>query len=68
LVAPVLKKGARKRRVWLPEGKWIHFFTGKVYNEGRYAIRADIGSIPVFIRSTSPFLNLFREIAQKESM
>lgn len=68
LVAPVLKKGARKRRVWLPEGKWIHFFTGQVYNEGRYAIRADIGSIPVFIRSTSPFLNLFREIAQKESM
>ncbi len=66
LVAPILKKHATRRIVELPEGTWIHFFSGKHYRQGRHIIKAGIGCIPVFIRSTSPFLKLFREIAQKE--
>lgn len=29
LVAPILQKGAHSRTVYLPEGKWRHFFTGE---------------------------------------
>lgn len=67
LIAPILQKHATKRNVKLPTGTWIHFFTGREYREGRHTIKAEIGCIPVFIRSTSPFLTLCREMAKKES-
>ena len=53
LVAPVLKKGAVSRTVWLPEDEWTHYFTGKEYKGGEYVIEAPIGTPPVFIRKSS---------------
>lgn len=66
LVTPIMKKHAKKRLVYLPEGGWIHFFTGREYHEGWHAIRAEFGNIPVFIRSTSPYRGLCRDIAMRE--
>ena len=35
LVAPIVQPGAEGRKVYLPKGRWKHFFTGKVYEGGR---------------------------------
>ena len=35
LVAPIVQPGAEGRRVYLPQGRWKHFFTGRVYEGGR---------------------------------
>ena len=61
LVAPVLKKGAKGRHVNLPEGKWVHLFTGKTYNKGLYYIEARLEdfSIPVFYRADSTWASFF---------
>ena len=63
-VCPVLKKGAKKRRVSLPEGKWVHLWSGKHYKgERRYTVDAPLGQIPVFYRKDSAYAELFREAA-----
>jgi len=66
LVAPILRKRARKRKVWIPEGNWVHFFTGKVHSEGWHSIASEIGYPPVFIRATSKFRQQCRDIVEKE--
>jgi alpha-glucosidase len=50
LVAPVLKKGAVRRDVYLPDDKWIELSTGKAFGGGVYTVDAPIGRIPVFYR------------------
>jgi len=63
-VCPVIDRHANKRKVYLPRGVWVHFWTGKVYTGGEwYTIPAPLGEIPVFYRANSEFLDLFRETA-----
>ena len=64
LVAPILKKGAKSRHVWLPEGTWVHLFTGKVYRKGLYQIssRIEDRSIPVFYRQDGTWASFFDKI------
>ena len=64
-VCPVIRKGARRRRVWLPEGDWIHFWSGKHYRGGRHAVPAPLGETPVFFRKNSPYAMLFYEAAER---
>ena len=54
LVAPVLTQGASGRKVYLPDDRWVHLFTGKEYGGGEFEIDAPIGKPPVFIRKESP--------------
>ena len=54
LVAPVLKRGANSREVYLPQDRWIHLESGKEYRGGRYTVPAAIGEIPVFMRADAP--------------
>lgn len=56
LVAPVYRKGARSRKVFLPDDRWIHLWSGAEYTKGSFRIDAPLGEIPVFIRETSPAL------------
>lgn len=56
LVAPVITKarrdGTARTKVWLPAGRWTHFFTGKAYEGGRLLLVAsDAESIPVFAKA-----------------
>lgn len=44
LVAPMFDNSG-ERDVYLPDGKWIDYQTGKVYDEGWYTIKA--GEIPI---------------------
>ncbi|MCQ2558377.1 MAG: glycosyl hydrolase [Oscillospiraceae bacterium] len=50
LVAPVLEENAVSRRVYLPEGEWIGYFSGRVVNGGQ-TIDDCQQPIPVFIRA-----------------
>ena len=62
-VCPVIRRGARRRRVWLPKGEWIHFWSGKRYRGGRHTVPAPLGQPPVFFRKNSPYAMLFYEAA-----
>lgn len=51
MVAPVTKRGARSREVYLPEGKWLEFFSGEVCEgPGVREIGAPLERIPLFLR------------------
>jgi alpha-glucosidase len=51
LVAPVVEKGARERRVYLPEDNWTHLWTENEHDTGWQTVDAPIGEPPVFYRS-----------------
>lgn len=50
LVAPLFETGATQRNVYLPQGKWIDYQTGKVYNGGWHVIDGGKLSLVVMIR------------------
>ncbi|MGC8928326.1 MAG: TIM-barrel domain-containing protein [Myxococcota bacterium] len=52
LVAPVMKRGNRVRRVYLPQGRWATFEQNGFYIEGgRYiTINSPLDYIPVFVK------------------
>ncbi|AXK37602.1 glycosyl hydrolase [Streptomyces armeniacus] len=52
LVAPVLEKGARRRTVRLPRGRWYDTATGQAYEgPARAELDAPLGRIPVLARA-----------------
>lgn len=65
LVAPVLRRNAKKREVYLPDDEWIHLESKKEYRGGKHEIDSPLGEIPVFVRKSAPkdvldiMLNLF---------
>ncbi|MCB1190658.1 MAG: DUF4968 domain-containing protein [Leptospiraceae bacterium] len=59
LVAPILKKGDNKRKVYLPKGAWFDFWNGNQYDGGRiHTFNAPIDQILLFVKSGSiiPFI------------
>lgn len=60
LAAPVLEKGARKRRVWLPQGRWVELRNGHVHQHNDpdgwvVDVDAPLGETPLFLRAGIPF-------------
>jgi alpha-glucosidase len=53
LVAPVWQAGQSEREVYLPEGSWVHLWTGKTYGKGEHTVPAPLGDTPVFYRADS---------------
>ena len=52
LIAPVYKKGATAREVYLPAGKWYDWWTGKPETGGRTVQRAvDLATMPIYVRA-----------------
>ncbi|MDR1631964.1 MAG: alpha-xylosidase [Dysgonamonadaceae bacterium] len=51
LVAPLVNPGG-KRDVYLPEGRWVHFFTGKVYAGAQWlkGLQTPLDETPVFVK------------------
>ena len=68
-VCPVIDRGVKQRRVCLPCGEWVHFWTGHVYS-GRTEVRiqAPLGQPPVFYRKGSEYENIFRRAADEYKM
>ena len=71
LVAPVVKKNARKRNVYLPEGQWIDFNDKKTVHDGEQWISTDapLNVIPMFVRKGSivPRMPVLQYTRQAES-
>jgi oligosaccharide 4-alpha-D-glucosyltransferase len=55
LIAPVLEKGATKRRLYLPKGLWYNFWNSTEKRTGGDWIEVDVNaeSIPVFVKAGS---------------
>jgi alpha-glucosidase (family GH31 glycosyl hydrolase) len=52
LVAPVLEQGQRTRDVYLPDGTWLDFWNGTVFEGGQYVedYPAPLDTLPLFVR------------------
>ncbi|MFQ3619999.1 MAG: alpha-glucosidase, partial [Spirochaetales bacterium] len=79
LVAPVIRKGATRWKVYLPEDTWVHLWGKKSFGSqtsfkvaktssrraGNWIeIEAPLGYPPVFYRKGSPFEGLFEEVGK----
>jgi cyclomaltodextrinase / maltogenic alpha-amylase / neopullulanase len=54
LVAPVLERGARTRRVYLPEGEWHELWSSRVHSgPGWIEVDAPLDRVPIFQRAGS---------------
>ena len=52
LVAPVVEKGATRRRLYLPAGLWHDFWTSEPVDGGREIDRpVDLATMPLYVRS-----------------
>jgi alpha-glucosidase (family GH31 glycosyl hydrolase) len=52
LVAPVVEKGAKSRRVYLPEGNWYDWWTGKKVEGKQWIERpVDLATLPLYVRA-----------------
>jgi len=65
LVAPVYLADQTERQVYLPEGDWIHFWSGKAYKKGDHRVEAPLGDTPVFYKKDSAWAGTFEEIRRK---
>ena len=68
LVAPVVKKGARTKNVYLPEGTWIDYNNKKTVYTGEQwtTVDAPLSFVPVFVKQgsiipTMPVMNYTHE-------
>ena len=51
LVAPVLYAGERTRTLYLPEGRWCEYETGKIYDGGcTITVDAPLNRVPLFVK------------------
>jgi alpha-glucosidase len=56
LVSPVVRPHVKTWNVYLPKGKWIHLWSGKLFNGGNYVnVDSPIGKPPVFIVESSSY-------------
>ncbi|MCB0748939.1 MAG: glycoside hydrolase family 31 protein, partial [Ignavibacteriae bacterium] len=70
LIAPVIKKGATKRAIYLPEGNWIDYNnTEKTYvGEQTIEYAVSLNTIPMFVKSGAiiPKIPVMQYIGQME--
>ncbi len=65
LVAPVHEEGKTVWPVYLPEGTWVHMFTGVEYAQGDHIVGAPLGCPPVFYKKDSTYKHLFEQVTAK---
>jgi alpha-glucosidase (family GH31 glycosyl hydrolase) len=52
LVAPVVEKGAKSRRLYLPQGKWYDWWTDRKFDGGKWVEReVDLATMPLYVRA-----------------
>jgi len=52
LVAPIVEKGAKSRRVYLPDGTWFDWWTGKKFEGKKWIEReVDLATLPLYVRA-----------------
>jgi alpha-glucosidase (family GH31 glycosyl hydrolase) len=54
LLAPIYEKGATTQKVFLPEGKWMNYWTGEtMQGNTEITVAAPINQIPLFVKQGS---------------
>lgn len=67
-VAPVIDKGVCTRTLYLPEGDWVHFWSGEQFRgECTYTVATPLGKPAVFYRRDSEFAAIFRRAAEENA-
>jgi alpha-glucosidase len=70
LVAPVVKKGAVTKQIYLPEGEWIDFNDGRTIYEGGQTInyKAPLNVVPLLVKKGSviPMMPVMQYIHEKK--
>ena len=52
LLAPIVHQGKKSRIVYLPEGKWVNYFTGEVLEGGReYLVQMGLAETGLFVKA-----------------
>jgi len=52
LVAPIVQKGAKSRRIYLPEGVWFDWWSGEKLSGKRWIERpVDLATMPLYVRA-----------------
>lgn len=67
LVAPVCCEGERQWKAYLPQDNWVHLWTGREFKGGYATVNAALGFPPVFYRTDSAYVGLFREIMNRDN-
>jgi alpha-glucosidase (family GH31 glycosyl hydrolase) len=66
LVAPILEKGQKSRKIYLPKGNWFDFFTDEQFEGNRWIENpVTLENIPVFVRGGS-FIPMIEPIQNTE--
>ncbi len=51
MVCPIIEPNAKGRRMYIPRGKWVNFWTDEIVKGGKEAwVDADINTIPIFVK------------------
>jgi alpha-glucosidase (family GH31 glycosyl hydrolase) len=69
MVCPVTTKGALTRTVYLPEGNWYDYWTGKIYSGKQYIhVLTPLDIIPLFVKAGSviPQQEVVNYVGEKE--
>ncbi len=54
LAAPIMTPGTTHRAVYLPEGSWVDYWDGSVYDGGQFILyKAGLETLPLFIKKGS---------------
>jgi len=64
MIAPVSPGAKESRRLYLPDGTWVHLWTSRHYSKGAFVIDAPAGRPAVFYREDSSFAGLFDTVRQ----
>lgn len=69
LVCPVMN-GENRRDIYLPEGLWVNFFTGKRLDGGRwyYDVEVPLDQMPVFVRPSANILIYPKDVDSTDDM
>ena len=62
LVAPVWQEAQTERSVYLPEGEWVHLWSGNFFGQGDHTVPAPLGDTPVFYRKDSRWASMMEDI------
>ncbi len=53
LIWPILRPGQKTKSIYLPQGKWYDWTSGKIYQAGAHRLRVHLDRIPAFARAGS---------------
>jgi alpha-glucosidase len=65
LVAPILSRGQKHRKLCLPEGRWVELWNGKTHSGGELICSAPFGKPPAFFREDGKNAEVFTDFERR---